>query len=83
MGFFMLGTAPVVLALVMDRATEHHSFMNGIYMTIVFVSGSITALAVGGMADWLGLVNTYKVAALLAFLAIPFVLVLAKRIKRI
>jgi FSR family fosmidomycin resistance protein-like MFS transporter len=73
----------VVLALVMDRATEHHSVMNGIYMTIVFVSGSITALAVGGMADWLGLVNTYKVAALLAFLAIPFVLVLAKRIKRI
>jgi FSR family fosmidomycin resistance protein-like MFS transporter len=79
MGFFMLATAPVVLAFVMDRATEHHSFMNGIYMTIVFVSGSISALVVGGMGDWIGLVNTYQVSAMLAFLAIPFVVVLSRR----
>ncbi len=79
MGFFMLATAPVVLAFVMDRATEHHSFMNGIYMTIVFVSGSISALVVGGMGDWIGLVNAYQVSALLAFLAIPFVIVLSRK----
>jgi FSR family fosmidomycin resistance protein-like MFS transporter len=83
MGFFMLATAPVVLAFVMDRATEHHSFMNGIYMTIVFVSGSISALVVGGMGDWIGLVNTYRVSALLAFLAIPFVIVLSGRRRRL
>ena len=83
MGFFMLSTEPVVLAFVMDRATEHHSFVSGIYMTIVFVSGSVSALVVGGMGDWLGLVNTYKVSAFLAFLAIPFIIILSRKRKKL
>ncbi len=76
LGFFMLATGPVVLALVMERATVHQTFINGIYMTITFLSDSATALLVGMMADWTGLVHTYMIVALLAFLAIPFVLFL-------
>ena len=79
MGFFMLASGPVLLAMVMDKATRHHSFMNGIYMTITFVSASVSTLLVGMMGDWVGLINTYKIAAFLAFLAIPFVLVLFRR----
>lgn len=82
MGFFMLATGPVVLALVMDKATEHHSFMNGVYMLIMFSSDSIASLSVGGMGDWLGLVKTYQVSAGLAFLAIPFLLLLARKTRR-
>ena len=79
MGFFMLASGPVLLALVMDKATRHHSFMNGIYMTLTFVSASVSALLVGLMGDWFGLINTYKTAAFLALLAIPFVWILAAR----
>ncbi len=79
MGFFMLASGPVLLALVMDSATRHQSFVNGIYMTITFVSASVSTLLVGMMGDWVGLINTYKIAAFLAFLAIPFVLVLFRR----
>ncbi len=79
MGFFMLATGPVVLALVMDKATEHHSFINGIYMFIMFMSDSIASLSVGKMGDLIGLVKTYQVSAGLAFLAIPFLLILARK----
>jgi len=83
MGFFMLASGPVLLALVMDKATRHHSFMNGIYMTLTFVSASISTLLVGMMGDWFGLIETYKISAYLAFLAIPFVLVLSRRDRRL
>ena len=79
MGFFMLASGPVLLALVMDKATRHHSFMNGIYMTLTFVSASISTLLVGMMGDWVGLSQTYKISGFLAFLAIPFVVVLSRR----
>lgn len=83
MGFFMLASGPVLLALVMDKATRHHSFMNGIYMTLIFVSASISTLLVGMMGDWFGLIDTYKISAFLAFLAIPFVLLLSRRDRRL
>jgi FSR family fosmidomycin resistance protein-like MFS transporter len=76
MGFFMLASGPVILAFVMDKATEHQTFMNGIYMFITFVSGSVGALLNGAMGDWFGWVNTYKIDAFIALLAIPFVLYL-------
>jgi FSR family fosmidomycin resistance protein-like MFS transporter len=79
MGFFMLASGPVLLAMVMDQATRHHSFMNGIYMTIIFVSASVSVLLVGVMGDHFGLANTYKISAFLALLAIPFVIVLSRR----
>lgn len=82
MGFFMLASGPVLLALVMDKATRHHSFMNGIYMTLTFVSASVSTLLVGMMGDWFGLTGTYKISGFLAFLAIPFVLVLSRRDRR-
>ncbi|HMA66361.1 MAG TPA: MFS transporter [Desulfosalsimonadaceae bacterium] len=82
MGFFMLSSGPVVLALVMDQVTEHRTFMNGIYMSITFISDSVTALLIGLMGDWLGLVNTFMIAAFLALLAIPFVFWLSSEVKK-
>jgi len=81
MGFFILASGPVLLALVMDQATEHQSFTNSIFMFINFISASITALLIGKMGDWIGLIETYKVSAFIALTAIPFVIVLYKRRK--
>mgnify|MGYP006284617295 CR=1 FL=1 len=81
MGFFILASGPVMLAMVMDKATEHQSFMNGIYMFLNFLSGSLTALMIGFMGDWLGLIQTYKVSAYIALAAIPFVWILSRKKK--
>jgi len=81
LGFFIISSTPVILALVMDIDSEHQAFLSGVFMFISFISSSITNIVVGVLGDWIGLIDTYKIASLLAFLAIPFVLILRKRYK--
>ncbi len=83
LGFFLISSTPVLLALVMDIDSEHQSFLSGVFMFISFVSSSVTALFVGVLSDYIGLVATYKVASILAFLAIPFVLILRNKYKKL
>ncbi len=79
LGFFLISSTPVLLALVMDIDSEHQAFLSGVFMFISFVSSSLTALFVGILSDFIGLVETYKITSLLAFLAIPFVLILKRK----
>jgi len=79
LGFFIISSTPVLLALVMDFDSEHQAFLSGVFMFISFVSSSITNLVVGILSDFIGLVDTYKVSSILAFLAIPFVLMLRRK----
>jgi FSR family fosmidomycin resistance protein-like MFS transporter len=81
LGFFIISSTPVLLALVMDFESEHQAFLSGVFMFISFVSSSITNLFVGILSDFIGLIDTYKVSSMLAFLAIPFVLILRKQFK--
>ncbi len=83
LGFFLISSTPVLLALVMDIDSEHQAFISGVFMFISFVSSSATNLFVGVLSDYIGLIETYKVASILAFLAIPFVLVLRKKYKKL
>ena len=83
LGFFIISSTPVLLALVMDIDSEHQVFLSGIFMFISFVSTSITSFAVGVISDFIGLVDTYKISSLLAFIAIPFVLLLKRHYKSI
>jgi len=79
LGFFIISSTPVLLALVMDFDSEHQAFLSGVFMFISFVSSSITNLVVGILSDFIGLIDTYKISSLLAFLAIPFVLMLRRK----
>ncbi len=79
LGFFLISSTPVILALVMDIDSEHQAFLSGIFMFISFVSTSVTSFLIGLLSDFIGLIDTYKIASMLAFLAIPFVLILKKR----
>ena len=83
LGFFLISSTPVLLALVMDIDSEHQAFLSGVFMFISFVSSSFTALFVGILSDYIGLIATYKVASILAFFAIPFVLILKKKFKKL
>ncbi len=81
LGFFIISSTPVILALVMDIDSEHQAFLSGVFMFISFVSSSVTNIVVGVLGDWIGLLDTYKISSLLAFFAIPFVLILRKKFK--
>ncbi len=83
LGFFIISSTPVLLALVMDIDSEHQAFLSGVFMFISFLSTSVTNLVVGVLSDFIGLIDTYKISSGLAFLAIPFVLILRKRFKAI
>jgi FSR family fosmidomycin resistance protein-like MFS transporter len=75
-GFILLGSNPIILALVQERDTENLSFLNGTYMTISFVGSSFMVLSVGLLSDLYGLDTTYMITAFLAVGVIPFVLML-------
>jgi len=78
LGLFLLSVTPVILAMVMDIDSKHSVFLSSIFMFLSFVSASFSALFVGMMSDWLGLINTYKISAAIAFLAIPVVFILKR-----
>ncbi len=79
LGFFLLSTGPVMLAIVQESGSDRPAYVNGIYMMIHFVSGSVMTVLVGVFNDWLGLDTTYKLAALLALGAICFLPLLPGR----
>ncbi len=76
LGFFIFAPSPVLLALVQDREKDKPVFANAIYMTISFVTASISVVLAGYLGDLFGLENTYKISAFLALGAIPCVLLL-------
>jgi fucose permease len=65
--------------MLMDIKSSQHTFINSIFMTITFISGSITSLIIGMLSDWIGIIDTFKLAALVSVLSIPFVLLIAKK----
>ncbi|MFC2134198.1 MFS transporter [Bacteroidota bacterium] len=81
LGLFLFGITPVTLALVNEIKTDRPSFVNGIYMTINFVFGSLCVPLVGLLADLMGMENAYLLSALLSFGALPFILMLPKKKK--
>jgi len=79
MGFFLLAPTPVMLAVIHEFDTQHLPFVNGIYMTTNFFISSVMTLFMGFLFDKLGYDLSFKIAATLAFLAIPFALKLDKK----
>ena len=78
LGLTLVSSGSVLLALVQDIPTDRPAFMNGIYMTINFFVGSLGAVLIGYIGDTMGLENTFYLAALLAVVAIPFLIKLPK-----
>jgi len=80
-GFTLLSTTPVMLALIQERATRSPSTANGLFMMISFMARSAVVVLVGFVGDLIGLNATYVISALMGLVAIPFVLKLPARQK--
>ncbi|TAJ11740.1 MFS transporter [Marinilabiliaceae bacterium JC017] len=71
-GIFLFATGPVFLALVNRIKSDHHTLVNGVYMTTTFLIGAIMVMVVGLLGDYLQLETTYKIVAFWSLGAIPF-----------
>jgi FSR family fosmidomycin resistance protein-like MFS transporter len=79
MGFFLLGITPILLALVQERARARLAFVNGIFLSISSESASLASLVIGGLSDWLGIEQAFRLAGFMAPLAIPFVMMIKRK----
>ncbi len=79
LGFSMLSTQPVFLAIVQDHFPEHRSVANGLYMSTAFLLRSAALFLVGFLGDHLGLETVYLLGAGLGLLAVPAVWLLPEK----
>lgn len=79
LGFAILSTTPVLLAMVIENSGADQAAATGTYMMFGFAARSVILLVVGAMGDALGLRMTFALCAALSCLAIPFVLILPRR----
>jgi len=82
LGIFMFANGPIMLSVIHELDTKMPTFINSVYMSINFSISSIVVLAMGEFGDRLGLDLTYEIAAALAFVAIPFAMMLNGAIKK-
>lgn len=74
LGFFLFSFTPVLLAIVNESKTAFPTFLNGIFMTINFITSALAVAMIGYSADFISLESTYIVSSLLGLATIPFVL---------
>jgi MFS transporter, FSR family, fosmidomycin resistance protein len=78
-GFTLLSTTPVMLALVQENSRHSPAAANGLFMMISFMARSAVVVVVGFIADRIGLNATYLISAAMGLLGIPFVLMLPRK----
>ncbi len=78
-GFTLLSTTPVMLALVQENARHSPAAANGLFMMISFIARSAVVVVVGFIADRIGLNAAYLISAAMGLVGIPFVLMLPKK----
>ena len=81
-GFTLLSTTPVMLALVQEHARSSPSAANGFFMMASFMARSAIVVLVGFIGDSIGLRATYFVSAIMGLAAIPFILRLPEKKSR-
>jgi len=82
LGFFIISTTPVIMAIVLENAPEQRAFANGVYMATNSILHALAILLVGFIADRIDLRFTFLLSAGLLPLCILFVRLLPKPINR-
>jgi len=71
LGFFMFTSNPIILALLQGADHPSPSFVNGLYLTIVFIVRSSLVFLIGLNIEHIGFEITYRISAILAVGALP------------
>jgi FSR family fosmidomycin resistance protein-like MFS transporter len=78
LGFTVLSTGPVLLALVQDHFQKNRAVGNGMFMLVSFFVRPFALVAIGFLGDRFGLNQVYFWSALLSLLSIPAIFALPK-----
>jgi FSR family fosmidomycin resistance protein-like MFS transporter len=78
-GFTLLSSTPVMLALVQEHAGSSPAAANGLFMMVSFLARSATVVVVGWIGDRIGLSATYEVCSVLGILSVPLLFFLPRR----
>jgi FSR family fosmidomycin resistance protein-like MFS transporter len=76
LGFSVISTAPVIMALVQESYPEIRAFANGIYMAMFFLIRSVVVVLLGRIGDLIGLRQGYVISGILMLLGIPLIYLL-------
>ena len=78
LGFTLLSTTPVAMALVQEMFPENRALANGMFMALNFVLRSGGVVLLGWMGDFWGLHRAFFISGFLMILSLPFISVLPK-----
>lgn len=73
LGFMVLSTGSVMLAVVQEHFPKHRAVTNGLYMGFNFALQPVATVVIGIMGDHWGLPTTFLVSGAIALLSIPVV----------
>jgi FSR family fosmidomycin resistance protein-like MFS transporter len=76
LGFSVLSTPPVLMAIVQDQLPNHRAVGNGLFLSMSFLIRPIAILAIGYVGDHFGLDTAFYISAFVSLLAIPGILFL-------
>jgi len=82
LGVFMFANGPIMLSVIHEVETKMPTFINSLYMSINFSISSVVVFIMGVFGDKMGLNTTYDIAAVMAYLAIPFAWSLNNAVKK-
>ncbi len=79
LGLFVLSANPVLLAIILELESDRPSFINGVFMSIMFLLNAFCVFVVGVLSDLVGMVFTFKILGLIGLFALPFIFKLEKK----
>ncbi|MCF8241986.1 MAG: MFS transporter [Melioribacteraceae bacterium] len=83
LGLFLFAGTPIMLAMVQEASHERPSFLNGVFMAINFLMGSLAVMFIGFLGDKLGLDLTYQLCVILSLFSLLFILKFKENSKNI
>jgi FSR family fosmidomycin resistance protein-like MFS transporter len=81
LGFTILSTGPVMLAMVQDQLPNNRAVGNGLYLMMSFLIRPVALVAIGYMGDQFGLEQVFIWSAIVSLLAVPPIFFLPGRSK--
>ncbi len=73
LGFFTIGTGPVLMAVMLENSGANQAAANGTFMAISFAVRALIILLVGMLSDHLGMRTAFLICAGMAFLGLAFI----------
>jgi FSR family fosmidomycin resistance protein-like MFS transporter len=81
LGFMILSTGPVMLAMVQDQMPNNRAVGNGLYLMMAFLIRPVALVVIGYLGDLFGLEQVFVWSAIVSLLAVPAILILPGRSK--